>query len=462
MYCEKCGNQLLDNARFCDVCGQSVGAMASSTFDGQAPAEQTPASAVDGYQVTTTQQALGQMTADASARPLGTNTNPEVITQEGSGKQGVNRCPSCSSSDVSLNIKTGMLRCEFCRTEWSEATDDLDFDIGSLQGVIIGSGAADIDANFDDVITLKCSGCGAEVVIDTSDAQQARCHWCRNMLSINQQIPNGAVPDAILPFKLTKQQAEEYIAKFVNKRRFFAHPKFTAEFNPSNVMGVYLPYMVIDINAHASFSGQGEHLVRRYTVRNNDKQTTYYDADLYNIGRDFDLHIDDLTIEASSDKLNQTTSANSNNVINAILPYPLKETLRFNANYLKGFSSEKRDVNREHVSKLTEAQARDIARYQAKNMTGFYDRGVRWDSTNVDMKGQLWKTVYLPVWLYSYMQVKSDGKKFLHYVATNAVTGETMGSVPIHMPKLLGVSAIVEIVGCAIGILLAFILLLVN
>ena len=62
------------------------------------------------------------------------------------------------------------------------------------------------------------------------------------------------------------------------------------------------------------------------------------------------------------------------------------------------------------------------------------------------VKGQQWKAAYLPVWLYSYQQVKGD-KKLLHYVAVNARTKETMGSVPIHMPKLLGVSALVEILG---------------
>ena len=35
----------------------------------------------------------------------------------------------------------------------------------------------------------------------------------------------------------------------------------------------------------------------------------------------------------------------------------------------------------------------------------------------------------------------------LHYVAVNARTKETMGSVPIHMPKLFLVSALLEILG---------------
>ena len=111
---------------------------------------------------------------------------------------------------------------------------------------------SDINNESDkNVVTLKCSSCGAEVVIDTAEITQARCHWCRNTLSVNEQVPNGAVPDVVLPFKLTKAEAKQKIEEFVNKRKFYAHPKFVEEFTTDNVMGVYCPYMVV-----ASFAGR--------------------------------------------------------------------------------------------------------------------------------------------------------------------------------------------------------------
>ncbi len=384
-----------------------------------------------------------------------------IVTDSGH-KDGINKCPKCGSSDIQLNIATGKLHCNYCQNEFAEEADDLHADIATFQGLHLGSGATDIMFDASDVVTLKCAACGAEVVVDTNEAPQARCHWCRNMLSLNQQVPNGAVPDAVMPFRMTKEVAQGHIEEFVGKRQFFAHPKFKAEFTTENIMGVYLPYMVVDVNAHATFQGQGEHLVRRYTVGSGDNKSTRYDADLYAVGRDFDLLVDDLTVEASSERLDQTVSVNSNNVINAILPYPLHETVRFNANYLRGFTSEKRNVNREQIAQLVRAQVRDIARYQARQLSEFYDRGIRWDEQNVGVKGELWKTVYLPVWLYSYMQTKPNGQSFLHYVAVNACTGETMGSVPIHMPKLLIVSAIIEIIGVILGVSLTAMMLIAG
>jgi hypothetical protein len=368
------------------------------------------------------------------------------------------KCPACGSSDIVTNPTTGKLHCNFCHREWSTAADALVGDIRQLQGVVTGSGTQDIATNFDSVITLRCTACGAEVVIDTAEATQARCHWCRNALSINQQIPNGAVPDAVIPFRLTKEVAQQAIEKFVGKREWFAHPNFKSEFNSANIMGVYLPYMVVDINARADLRGHGGHEVRSYTEGEGNDKKTFYDVDFYEIGRQFDLLIDDLTVEASSERLNQRAGVNTNNVINAILPFPLNDAVQYNSNYLRGFTSEKRDTNRQALLPLVAAQTRDIARRKVRDTTRFYDGGIRWDHVNVMPKGELWKTVYLPVWLYSYLEVKSDTKQMPHYVAVNGVTGQTMGSVPLHMPKLVLMSLLVELLAFAIAFFLTFVL----
>ena len=133
------------------------------------------------------------------------------------------------------------------------------------------------------------------------------------------------------------------------------------------------------------------------------------------------------------------------------MPFDIENCVKYNANYLKGYTSEKRDTNISQLSSLIEVQSKDIARYAANETLSHYDRGVKWDSENLAIKGEQWQAAYLPVWLYSYQQVKGN-KKLLHYVAVNARTKETMGSVPIHMPKLVIISLIVEIIGLAIMI----------
>ena len=385
------------------------------------------------------------------------NRNPAddtvIIRTDEDAKNGQDKCPLCGATDISLNQNTGKLRCNFCRHEFEpQALTGMHEDVSDIKGKVVNSGAQNIVADTDDMLTLKCESCGAEVVIDTSESAQARCHWCRNTLSINTQIPNGSIPDVVLPFSIKKEEAKKEIEKFVSKRKFFAHPTFKKEFTTENIMGVYLPYMLVDVNGHAYFEGEGEELVRMYEVGGSDDKKEYrYDADLYHVSRKFDIEIKELSIESSADKLNKKNKKKTTNIINSIMPFDTENCVKWNANYLKGYTSERRDVNVDQLEHTVMAQATDVAKFKANSTIRKYDRGVRWDEKKLEVEGQQWKAAYLPVWLYSYQQKKGkDG--ILHYIAVNARTKETMGSVPIHMPKLIAVSALIEFIGILIAI----------
>ena len=383
----------------------------------------------------------------ASQNQKQSSNTPKIVKTDVGAKDGQNKCPKCGATEISLNVNTGKLRCEFCRFEFeAEKVSGLEENITKLEGKVMGSGAQDIIADTKDILTFKCSSCGAEVVIDTSAASQAKCHWCRNVLSVNQQIPNGSIPDVVLPFSVTKEDARLQIETFVGKRKFFAHPEFKNQFTTENIMGVYFPYMIVDINSHVNLSGKGEKLVRTYTRGSGDNKEVYYDADLYEVKRDFDLAIDGLTVESNSDRLNNEDKSKTNNVINAIMPFDTENAVKYDSNYMRGYTSEKRNVNVDELKELVKVQSKDVARFAANDSLKNYDRGVAWSSEEFNVKGQQWKAAYLPVWLYSYQEVKGD-KKVLHYVAVNARTEETMGSVPIHMPKLILMSFLVEVLG---------------
>ena len=43
--------------------------------------------------------------------------NPQQSNQESVGNGQV-KCPKCGATDISLNVKTGKLRCNYCRHEF--------------------------------------------------------------------------------------------------------------------------------------------------------------------------------------------------------------------------------------------------------------------------------------------------------------------------------------------------------
>ena len=385
--------------------------------------------------------------------------NTAVAEKERDSANGQIKCPKCGATDIQTNTKTGKLRCNFCRHEFELIRAADDEAIETLIGSTVRSGAQDIDADASGVMTLKCESCGAEVVIDTASSTQARCHWCRNTLSINDVVPNGAVPDVLLPFSVSKEEAQEAIAGFVGERKKFAHPKFAREFTTENICGVYLPYMLVDVNGHMTLAGEGEIETNSYMVKDDDGEHMEYDVDTYHIERDYDITIDDLAIESSSDKLDYRSKTKTTNIINSILPFDTENCVKYNANYLKGYTSEKRDTNIEGLKDVTDAQSADVARLAILDTLMDYDRGIRWKDEDFTIKGDAWKAAYLPVWLYSYLQVKGK-KQLLHYVAVNARTKETMGSVPINYGKLFFASVLVEIFSIVAAVIFRIILAL--
>lgn len=387
---------------------------------------------------------------------------PQVDTQNERLGDGVNRCPKCGSTEIQLRVGTGKLVCLFCRHEWSEARIEPQLagetPLDQLTGTTVTTGAADLSPEVSGVVTLKCGGCGSEVVVNTAEAMSARCHWCRHVLTINEQVPNGAVPDAVLPFALTREAAVQKISEFAGSRRFFANSRFRADFAPHNVVGVYLPYLVIDSRASADVHGVGEVETRRYTRKVGESQVTYYDADIYQVSRHVDFTVDDLTIESSAERGNLASPVNTNNIINTILPFDTKNAVQWNASYLTGFTSERRDQDISQIQPVLADQLLSIARAQVEGSVSGYDRGVRWEAEHLDVHGTRWVAMYLPVWLYSYYQRTGNGA-LVHYIAVNGRTGETMGSVPVSHARLFLVSFLVGLVLEVLAIMLLLVVM---
>ena len=218
--------------------------------------------------------------------------------------------------------------------------------------------------------------------------------------------------------------------------------------------------MLVDTNAHCTFQGEGEHLVRSYLVTvghdkdGDPKRETRYDADLYEVNRDFDMMIDDLTIESSIDKIKNDASK-TNYIINAIMPFDTNNCIPFKANYLIGYTSERRDINIKDLENKVKTQVNDICRLSINQDLKFFNRGIKWVREDVNVIGNSWVSAYLPVWLYSFREKKRKNE-IIHYVAVNGRTKEIVGSIPVSKKKLLFISLIIEIFILLLCLLLIF------
>lgn len=377
--------------------------------------------------------------------------NPETFILEQAQKT-KDICPKCGGTDLRLDTKTGKLVCSFCKTALppTPATHTVFFKTEDKNGLIryMSAGSSDIDHEASPLVRVKCESCGAEVEIDTSSEKTARCHWCRNVLSLNKALPSGAIPDIILPFKVDRETAEEYIATYVKKHRFFAHPKFRREFCLDNIIGVYFPYMCIDKKGSAIFSGVGEKNGPNSPHNNGKKKE--YTALVYRVSRSFDAEILGLTIESFSENRNFQNKDRSTNIINSIMPFDVENAEDYRYSFIRDFNVEHRDMDYKNLLGPVHLQTNDIMTHVAYDTTkDLYDRGCCWKNKSIKIEKEIWRTAYFPVWLYSYV----DRKQFVHFVAVNGRTEETRGSIPINKSKLVAISAFIEIIGIYLGFL---------
>ena len=381
----------------------------------------------------------------------------KIIETEEYLKHNQYRCPNCSSTEIIFDKDTKKLKCSYCKTIFEEYKfEDVSIDISTLEGKNIYQGAKDIKDS--DIITITCNSCGAEVVIDSKEAPIARCHWCHSILSLDNKIENGAVPDVILPFSVDKEEAMKLMSNFISKKSFYAKDDFLNIFKEQNVKGVYLPYMIVDTNAHCTFEGTGEHETDSYEVvvghdkDGHAKKETRYDADLLSVSREFDIEIDDLTIESSSDKINKFSLDKTNYIINSIMPFDTENCIKFKANYLVKKKKKKRDMNILDLEQKVQTEINDICRLSINKDLKYYDRGIKWDKEEIVDVGKKWVSAVLPVWIFSYCD-KRKKREVTHYVVVNGRTKELSGSIPINIKKLFFISGLIDLLLLAISII---------
>lgn len=312
-----------------------------------------------------------------------------------------------------------------------------------LDGTTVATAAVDIESD-EGLVTLKCAGCGAPVMINTDSALQARCHWCRHTLSLSDTVPNGAVPDGILPFAVTREAAAASIAAFAGRYRWFQQRSFRNALKTANVMGVYLPYMTVDANVSVRLDGLG----RKYV---DGADGGGIEGHEYSVTRKLDLVVDDLLVETSSRRLHQYDTDSTGNVVSALLDFDVKNMMRFDAHFLgEEFTAERRDMDVHDAESFAVRHYFTLARAAARGSIWRYDGGVRWTSEQAMVRGSRWTSVLLPLWLYSFVET-THGQSTTHYLAVNGRTGDVKGSIPVDRVRLGVVATVVALAGVSLS-----------
>ena len=348
-------------------------------------------------------------------------------------------CIKCGSNNISLDISLGKLKCSHCGCLYENTivTNEVE-EIDKLEGMTVSSGALDIKDVDCNMVMYKCGRCSTTII--TSELNKnIMCPTCHKNLANNERVGGNLYVDSILPFRIYKDDAINKMNRFMKEGTKFVLDEFTNEYNINNLIACYIPYLVFDAEYDCTFAGTGEREID-WTYDSEDKKTTYY-FDGYDIVRSFNVKIKDGSLDEKDYSFTDKDNA-YNNLISALNPYDTINEVKIKGNYLNNAVAEVLPISEVKVDEKIKNKLINIAKYGILDDLLFFDRGIRWEKTNIDVKNVKFHYVYLPVWLYFF----EDSNKELFYLAVNGRTGEFATHVPFNKKKAFLHSIIKDII----------------
>ncbi len=323
------------------------------------------------------------------------------------------QCPECLGP-LHFDAETQMIVCDYCdskypenyfETEQEPQTEEVDW---ATEGVVRQNEVLEEQSGF------ICTSCGAEVVSDRNTVA-TECMYCSNPVVISNNISGVVKPDVILPFKISKEQAEQMLKDFY-KGKVLLPNTFTDENRIKKIAGMYVPFWLYSGkgDGNATYDGQE---IEKYTSGDYEITKTKH----YDIYRSGNLKFSKIPVDASRKMEDE--------YMDGLEPFEYHDLKKFSPQYMAGFFADKFDVD---VN-----ECRERAKVRAINSTGSafmrtitgFDR-VSLKNADINFIEDDTHYALFPVWM---LNTKYHGK--IYTFAINGQTGKVSGELPIDKMK---------------------------
>ena len=365
------------------------------------------------------------------------------------------QCPNCGGS-LHYDPKTGQLRCEQC--------DSLFYPFDFRDELAKKSGVSGEQFDQKSMMVYRCPNCGAEI-ITSSEPLVTQCAYCGSEIVLTGGLPEKFKPNWIIPFNLTKEDAEEAYNKAV-RQNVFAPARFRKNAQLEKMQGMYIPVWLFSYSVYGGITCRGSYRKKQAFDLGNAIGYSFYGAN----GRfreEAEITFDRIA-EDGLEKLDDR-------FIEALGPYDFWNTAYFNSAYLTGFSAQRWDTDEETMKKRAEQRIGDAVKEELVTRTwqevysDFTEEELQKEGRSYDTRAsreELRQTsdfsckiedvtaeqALVPVWL---MYTEYRGKKY--FFGVNGQNGSVAGDIP-RSPFRIAVAA-----AAAGGLpLLFFVILFLN
>lgn len=377
------------------------------------------------------------------------------------------KCPSCGAP-INFDVPSGKMKCSFCGASFtveevnqfngiSQANAELDAAHAKQAGTTGATGGAGAAATPETQISaapaegqpgwveppptyldeatgqqmaqFQCNSCGGEI-IGSPDMVSARCPWCNNNFVATGQLTSTRVPDRMIPFAMTKEQALE--AFKANMKGLKLIPREFKQVSVDDIQGVYVPYWLYD----ATVAGEGNFSCENLrTWTDSDYEYTQHQE--YQVYRSANVAFLDVPVAGTTKVTDKLTES--------IEPFDYTKSVAFSPAYLTGFMTNKYDVEAQDANPRALERMKDSTEEVLRNSISGYDTVSTINTSIQPAFGEL-EYVFLPMWL---MNVDFQGKNYNY--AMNGQTGKFVGTFPVSERKYWG-----GLIGIAIPIAIIF------
>lgn len=249
-----------------------------------------------------------------------------------------------------------------------------------------------------------CSECGGEIVLHGSESS-TKCVYCGNPNVVFSRMSKEMLPDYIIPFTVTRDQALSSIREVVKNSIFL--PKEVKQLKVDDVRGIYLPYWIVNANHEETAVVQ---------IKSTNGITKYQYT-----GRTGAMCLSNFTVDGC-----QLLSDESSTRLE---PFDLSQLRPFDEDYLLGFYSNSSDITYEDMYLAVERRGKEIFEQNAINDTPGKNQKIVGEVHETAILND-YKYALLPVWFVTFM---CEGKH--HTVLVNGQTGKIVCGLPWDKKK---------------------------
>lgn len=286
-----------------------------------------------------------------------------------------------------------------------------------------------------DMKVVKCSTCGASVVLNGLDITQC-CPYCGSDYVIDKDQMAGLKPDIVIPFAYNEEEASERFVKGI-KKKFFAPRAFKKKLPANKIHGIYIPTFTFDADTFTHYVGE---LEKTETKKDRKGNTIRY-TKRFKISGTKDNYHRDYVVESSS-KINQKD-------MNKLLPFDFGQSYVYSNNFLRGYQVEHyEDPMKECYYKAQSAMSdkikKDIlSKYSYSRVVSFH--------MDINWSNELYAYRLMPVYCLDF-----DYKGKHYTTLMNGQTGKIGTGYPQSILKKIALGFIIAAVIIGILVLLFF------